>query len=90
MGSCSAIDVVSMLTATTSAVAGCEVLLSGERVECAPRRFASIHLHFVVSGAVTSAAVAEAVQQSMATYCSIALMLEKMVKITHSYQIVNA
>lgn len=65
--------------------------VSGERVDSVPRVFEKINLHFVVTGkGLAEKQVARAVELSMEKYCSVSLMLEKAVQITHSYQIVEA
>lgn len=47
-----------------------------------------IHLHFIVTGnELTEKAVERAVQLSAEKYCSVALMLEKTVEVTHSFEI---
>lgn len=67
------------------------VLLTSERREEAPRLFTHINLHFIVTGRdLKDAAVARAVDLSAEKYCSVALMLEKAVNITHSYEVVAA
>lgn len=49
------------------------------------------NLHFIVTGRdLKDAAVARAVDLSAEKYCSVALMLEKAVNITHSYEVVAA
>ena len=70
----------------------CEVKLTSERREEAPRLFTHINLHFIVTGRdLKDAAVARAVDLSAEKYCSVALMLlEKAVNITHSYEVVAA
>ena len=90
-GGCSAIDVVSILQKGRHDVTDCEVKLTSERREEAPRLFTHINLHFVVTGkALKDAAVSRAVDLSAEKYCSVALMLEKAVKITHSYEVIEA
>ncbi len=49
-GGCSAIDVVSILQKGRNNVRDCEVKLTSERREEAPRLFTQINLHFIVSG----------------------------------------
>ncbi|MDU5318581.1 MAG: OsmC family protein [Escherichia coli] len=72
-------------------VVDCEVKLTSERREEAPRLFTHINLHFIVTGRdLKDAAVARAVDLSAEKYCSVALMLEKAVNITHSYEVVAA
>ena len=91
VGGCSSIDVVSILEKARQAVTACHVELEGQRVESVPRVFEKIHLNFVVSGkGLAEKQVARAVDLSMEKYCSVSLMLEKAVEITHSYQILEA
>ncbi|WP_147200113.1 OsmC family protein [Pantoea sp. MBD-2R] len=88
-GGCSAIDVVSILQKGRHDVRDCEVKLTSERREAAPRIFTHINLHFIVSGkALEEKIVARAVQLSAEKYCPVALMLGKGVKLTHSFSIV--
>ena len=62
-------------------VTDCEVKLTSERREEAPRLFTHINLHFIVTGKeLKDAAVSRAVDLSAEKYCSVALMLEKAVK----------
>ena len=91
VGGCSSIDVVSILEKARQSVTACHVELAGERADSVPRVFEKIHLHFVVTGkGLAEKQVARAVDLSMEKYCSVSLMLEKAVEITHSYQIVEA
>ncbi|MFC3034111.1 OsmC family protein [Pseudoalteromonas fenneropenaei] len=90
VGCCSSVDVVSILQKARQKVAGVEVKLSAERAESAPRVFTKINLHFVVTGeAVSDNHVHRAVQLSAEKYCSVALMLDKTVEITHSFEVVE-
>ena len=60
-GGCSAIDVVSILQKGRHDVTNCEVKLTSERREEAPRLFTHINLHFIVTGkALKDAAVSRA------------------------------
>ncbi|MGN5114211.1 OsmC family protein [Aeromonas jandaei] len=91
VGGCSSIDVVSILEKARQVVTACHVELDGERVDSVPRVFEKINLHFVVTGkGLAEKQVARAVELSMEKYCSVSLMLEKTVQITHSYQILEA
>ena len=90
-GGCSAIDVVSILRKGRHQVTDCEVKLTSERREEAPRLFTDINLHFIVSGKeLTDKIVDRAVQLSAEKYCSVSLMLGKAANITHSFEIKNA
>lgn len=86
-GGCSAIDVVSILQKGRLDVRDCEVKLTSERREEAPRLFTHINLHFIVTGkSLTDKAVERAVALSAEKYCSVALMLGQAVNITHSFE----
>ncbi len=88
VGGCSAIDVVSILQKGRLDVRDCEVKLTSERREEAPRLFTHINLHFVVTGKdLTDKQVERAVQLSAEKYCSVSLMLGQTAKITHSFEI---
>lgn len=90
-GGCSSIDVVSILQKGRHEVTDCEVKLTSERREEAPRLFTHIHLHFVVTGKeLKESAVARAVELTAEKYCSVTLMLEKAAEISHSYKIIEA
>ncbi|NBN75797.1 OsmC family protein [Proteus sp. G2615] len=90
-GGCSAIDVVSILRKGRHQVTNCEVKLTSERREEAPRLFTDINLHFIVSGKeLTDKIVERAVQLSAEKYCSVSLMLGKAANITHSFEIKDA
>ena len=65
--------------------------LSGTRVDSVPKLFSDIHLHFVITGHdVSPKQVEKAVNLSADKYCSVALMLNKAVKITHDFEVVEA
>ena len=90
VGCCSSVDVVSILKKTKQSFSDVQVQLSAERAESAPRVFTTINLHFVVTGDnVAEKHLARAVELSAEKYCSVALMLDKTVKITHSHEVVQ-
>lgn len=91
VGCCSSVDVVSILKKSRQDVTAARVELSGERAETAPRVFKKINLHFVVTGNdVSEKHVERAVKLSAEKYCSVALMLEASVEITHSFEVLAA
>lgn len=90
-GSCSSVDVVSILKKARQPVSGCEVRVSGTRAETDPKVFTAIHLHFVVSGSrLSEHHVRQAVQLSAEKYCSASIMLAKAATVSHDYEIVEA
>lgn len=89
-GSCSAIDVVSILQKGRHDVTDCEVKLTSERREEAPRMFTHINLHFIVTGRnLTENIVERAVMLSAEKYCSVSLMLSEAAEVTHSFEVIN-
>jgi putative redox protein len=89
VGGCSSVDVVSILKKTKQEFSSVDVQLTAERAETAPRVFTKINLHFVVTGNnVSEKHLERAVSLSAEKYCSVALMLDKTVEITHSHEVV--
>jgi len=90
LGGCSSVDVVSILKKARQDIRDCKVELSAERVDTVPKLFSDIHLHFIISGTkVSDKHVARAVSLSADKYCSVALMLNKSVNITHDFSVVE-
>jgi putative redox protein len=90
-GTCSAIDVVSILEKAKQDVKNVDVELSAERADTVPKVFTAIHLNFVVTGNdVAEKHVERAVKLSADKYCSVAKMLEHSADITHSFEIKSA
>ncbi len=90
VGGCSSVDVVSILKKTKQDFTSVDVQLTAERAETAPRVFTKINLHFVVTGNdVSEKHLERAVSLSAEKYCSVALMLDKTVEITHSHEVVQ-
>lgn len=89
LGSCSAVDVVSILAKGRTPVAELSVELEGERRDAHPRIFTKIHMHFIVKGeGIQPAALERAIHLSESSYCSVAGMLRGTVTITTSSTIV--
>lgn len=90
LGGCSSVDVVSILKKTKQEFSSVDVQLTAERADTAPRVFTKINLHFVVTGNnVSEKHLERAVSLSAEKYCSVALMLDKTVEITHSHEVVQ-
>ena len=71
LAGCMAIDVVDIIRKGRHGVTGLEATLVGARAEEPPRRFTAFTLHYVVTGAVPTAAVERAIQLSRERYCSV-------------------
>tara|TARA_R110000737_G_scaffold29408_1_gene47927 strand:- start:1211 stop:1615 length:405 start_codon:yes stop_codon:yes gene_type:complete len=88
LGGCSSVDVVSILEKARQKIHGCTVQITAKRVDTVPKLFSDIHLHFVIEGNDISAKhVERAVNLSADKYCSVALMLNKSVNISHDFEI---
>ena len=88
LGSCSALDVVSILRKARQAVTDCRVEIEAERADAIPAVFTRIHMVFVVTGTeLRESAVRRAVDLSAEKYCSATAMLRASVEITHEYRI---
>lgn len=87
-GACSSVDVVSILQKAKQQVTDCRVVLTGERVDTIPRVFSKIHLHFEVTGfQVSEKHVERAVNLSAEKYCSVSIMLQKGMEVSHSFAV---
>lgn len=88
LGGCSSVDVVSILQKAKQKVSDCFVEISATRVDTVPKLFSDIHLKFVIIGDdVKEKHVERAVSLSADKYCSVALMLNKSVNITHEFEV---
>lgn len=88
LGACSSVDVVSILEKARQDIKGCKVEIAAKRVDTVPKLFSDIHLHFVIEGnEISEKHVERAVKLSADKYCSVALMLNKSVNITHDFDV---
>lgn len=88
LGACSSVDVVSILEKARQDIKGCKVEIVAKRVDTVPKLFSDIHLHFVIEGnEISEKHVERAVKLSADKYCSVALMLNKSVNITHDFEV---
>lgn len=87
-GSCSSMDVLSILQKMKQEVKSYKVEVNGERdMDAIPSVFTSIHLKFILEGDLDDSKVARAIELSMDKYCSVTHMLRGSVEITYSYEI---
>jgi len=85
---CSSIDVEIFLNKMRQPLSRIEVEVSGNRVDAVPAIFSDIHLHYIIYGDVKDEKAKKAVMMSMEKYCSVSIMLQKGVTMTHSYDVV--
>ena len=87
---CTASDVISILQKKQQQVTGFEVNVIAPRAAEHPKVFVDINLEYVITGrAIDPKAVERAIELSLTKYCSVNQMLEKAVKINHTYRIIE-
>ncbi|HLF36006.1 MAG TPA: OsmC family protein [Cyclobacteriaceae bacterium] len=90
LGSCSSMDLISILQKQRQPLMGLEVEVNGEREKNKiPSLFEKIHVHFLLRGELDETKVKRAVDLAMTTYCSVTKTLEKTAQITYSYRITS-
>jgi putative redox protein len=88
LGSCSAIDVISILKKQRQVLDDLKVQVSAKRdEENIPAVFRQIHLQFILKGQLEAQKVERALDLSINKYCSVSKMLAKTAKITYSFKI---
>ncbi len=90
LGSCTGVDVVSILKKKREVVTGYRVEITGRRREEHPRSYESLQVHHVITGRNVSAqAVAQAVKLSDEKYCSVAATLRPAAEIVSTFEIIQ-
>ena len=90
VGSCTAVDVVEILTKKRMPLTRLEIRVSGEQDQDPPWTFRKIHMHFTVGGLnLTEKAVTQAIQLSEEKYCSVAATLRDTAQITTDFEIIE-
>ena len=91
LGSCTAVDVVSILKKKRENVTDYRVEVSGTRRDEYPRSYKQLRIHHIITGhQVTEKAVAQAVELSEEKYCSVAATLRPAAEIISSFEIIEA
>jgi putative redox protein len=88
--SCSAYDVVLILSKQREPLEGLEVQCTGEQRPDPPYNFTHIHLHYIVRGAVDEKKLKRAIQLSEEKYCSVINTLKPTVEISSDYELVSS
>lgn len=86
--SCSAYDVVQILTKQHEPLEGLEISCTGEQESEPPYRFTKIHLHYKISGLVNIKKLERAIHLSEDKYCSVINTLKPTVQITSDYELI--
>jgi putative redox protein len=90
LASCTAVDVVEILTKKRMPLDSLEVITDGEQDANPPWTFRKIHLKYRLSGkGLTEQAVAQAIQLSEEKYCSVAATIRGVAEITTEFKILS-
>ena len=91
LGSCTGVDVVSILKKKRQEVTAYRVEVSGDRCDGHPRAYKKMEVHHVVTGRnISPQALAQAIELSEQKYCSVAATLRPTAEILSSYEIIEA
>jgi len=90
LGSCSGVDVVSILRKKRQDVSGYRIEVRGERRDEHPRSYKRMAVHHIVTGRnISEQSVAQAIQLSEEKYCSVAATLRPTAEIVSSFEIIE-
>ncbi|HEX8709350.1 MAG TPA: OsmC family protein [Pyrinomonadaceae bacterium] len=90
LGSCTAVDVISILQKKREEVTDYRVEVRGTRRDEHPRSFTRFEVHHVVRGrGISEKALAQAIELSDSKYCSVAATLRPAAEIVSSYEIIE-
>lgn len=90
VGACTAVDVVSILKKKRQKVFDYKVEITAKRRDEHPRSFEQINVHHIVYGKdVSEQAVAQAIELSDTTYCSVAANVKPTSEIITSFEIIE-
>jgi putative redox protein len=87
LGSCTAVDIISILEKKRQKLASLEIEISGERAKDPPAVWTKIAIVYRLSGRLDEKAVRDAIELSQNKYCSVAAMLRKTAEITYRFEI---
>lgn len=87
LGTCTAVDVVSILKKKRQKLESLEIDVSGERAKEPPTVWTKLELVYKLHGQLEDKAVRDAITLSQEKYCSVAAMLRKAAPITFRYEI---
>jgi len=89
VASCSAYDVVEILTKQREPLKDFKVICNGEQQADPPYTFTQIHIRYVIKGNVDPAKLERAIDLSENKYCSVISSLRPGVPISSDYEILN-
>jgi len=90
LGSCSAIDIISILRKQREELKDIKITVTGERQkEAIPSLYTEVHAHYKLFGNLDEDKAGKAVRLAVEKYCSVAKILEKSAKVTYSFEIIQ-
>ncbi|HEV2903923.1 MAG TPA: OsmC family protein [Pyrinomonadaceae bacterium] len=90
LGSCTGVDVISILKKKRQRVTDYRIEVSGDRREDHPRAYTKMFVKHIVHGRdVSPQAVAQAIELSDTKYCSVAATLRGTAEIVTTYEIIE-
>ena len=90
LGSCSAIDIISILRKQREELKDIKITVTGERQKDAtPSLYTEVHAHYKLFGNLDQEKTQKAVSLAVEKYCSVARTLEKTAKVTYSFEIIK-
>ena len=90
LGSCTGVDVISILKKKRQQVTGYRIEVSGDRREEFPRSYTRLYVKHIVHGrGVSEQALTSAIELSETKYCSVAATLRGSAEIVTTYEIVE-
>lgn len=84
---CSSIDVELLLGKMRQAPDRIEVEVEGHRIDAVPAVFEKMHMHYIIYGDVKPEKAEKAVDMSVEKYCSVSIMLQAAVEVSHSWEV---
>lgn len=91
LGSCTAVDVISILKKKREQVSSYRVEVRGERRAEHPRSYSRMEVHHIVTGRdISEKAVSQAIELSETKYCSVAATLRPTAEIVSTFEIIEA
>lgn len=87
VASCTAYDVVLILTKQRAPLEGLSVVCEGTQETDPPYRFTHIHIRYVVEGDVSPESLERAIRLSEEKYCSVINTLKDVVEITSEFEV---
>lgn len=90
LGSCTAVDVISILKKKREQVSAYRVEVRGERRDEHPRSYKRMKVHHVVTGRqISEKSVSQAIELSETKYCSVAATLRPTAEIVSTFEIIE-